>query len=163
MEGRAVSFDLENLRAKSYSLREAIAQLPKKELSQRISPVIGKDYNRLREMVLVAKPDLLPYVSPEVEVKKSPSGEFCEIDYVDLLAFTRTLYQLLTISDAPREVPSSWDLSRTSDSHHAHASMRAERPNVKSSASPATIAEVHAAHLLIRACRADASAAFADR
>ena len=98
-----MSDNLSHLALKARSFQDAMAFLPKKELALTITGEYANEYNKMRNMVRDALPDLEEHLPPIINVEKgAQSGMVCQTRYVELLTYCRTLLRLVEAADPPR-------------------------------------------------------------
>lgn len=95
---------LSHLISKAWAFQDAMASLPKKELSLMITGGFALEYNRLRDVVHDAMPTIEEHLPPVVYVGKADkSGNVCQTRYVELLAYCMTLTSLLDTEKYERQ------------------------------------------------------------
>lgn len=85
----------DQLIAKTRGIITALGKLPAKELAGRPNVAFAKDYNRLRQMFIETHSDLEVVAPAEVEVVENSFGSEVNATYVEILAYSEQLMNLL--------------------------------------------------------------------
>lgn len=82
---------LNQLHQKATGTVEAFGKMTAKQREQRLTPVAAEDYNKLRSLVLEAKPDLEAVLPPAVEIEQDGPYTIPKATYQDVHAFTQQI------------------------------------------------------------------------
>lgn len=83
------------LRIKASATLTALKALSAKQREQSVTKSMGEDFNKLREMVLEARPDLEPLLPAKLELIEGMTGDGFNERYQDLHAYCEQIVAFL--------------------------------------------------------------------